>query len=853
VGVVSGSVLTVLSVNNGSIAVGLSVNRGDTGVSIGAVLPFGTGGSTGTGGVGTYVLTGGASIGNALVMSADNNSTLLVAADGGRWYLAVPQAANLTTSLIPAAPFTYNIGSPTYPWLNTYTQNLYVYGAVGANLTPDVNNFRSLGSPSIAWAQLYLGPANAPAYNTASGNIGYYGITAAETAASVTPSNYSYAPGDLRRYGATGGLFGSVPSTDDSAAWATAVSLGIAIIPAGWAFKIVSGATITGQMQLCGSGPTSQLYCDSAILTVISGNGSAIDNVWLGNITPPWLIQRNPANFGATITTLIKSSTAIGYQPTSNDPEYTSQAAAWNAAYGSSWSTQNIGPVLQFQGAASGIEISRIYGRFVRVNLQDAVQSSIHDCQFTGGKGVWSAITIDNCTNGVQRGYGNRAYNNVVTYASFCGITWFSNDDFTEYNNECDFCGESGLQTGQCGGVQFTSNVAGETSGTLTANWPYGTGTWYLGFNDGEIRTTTVTSVPTTTISWTGALTSGIIACAAVWGATGSPASIIDPRCYRGRIFGNTCSNNYFDGLDCLSIYPPIDATLSRHHIVDNYSYNNYGDGISVDGRLNSVNNNHIFNCGTFGIWGTCSDSLLDGNFVDNCNTRLISSVSAISALGLFAANKVSNSYINTSPSDNGTAIYAPQTAYGSNDLINNRVQGAALIFAGNPGQITGVYRGNVDTSTGLLSPQSFVVEIANNGGTLQHIFYSDASASGPGLYSKISGATSGGYTNTPTGTDASTAFAAGAKIGSAATNILWLNTNAQLSAASLLSAIVEFGNAADVLVQAVLESVDINGVTQNRLGLSFSLASTGALFALNTTNIAASHGIIVRFNGELA
>src|SRR5581483_6135879 len=65
-GSVSGTTLTVSSVSNGALAAGLIVNRGDTGASIGTILPFGTGGTTGTGNTGTYALSASASISGPL-------------------------------------------------------------------------------------------------------------------------------------------------------------------------------------------------------------------------------------------------------------------------------------------------------------------------------------------------------------------------------------------------------------------------------------------------------------------------------------------------------------------------------------------------------------------------------------------------------------------------------------------------------------------------------------------------------------------------------------------------------------------------------------------------------------------
>ena len=75
-------------------------------------------------------------------------------------------------------------------------------GGFSGNLIPNPTNTYTLGSPTNSWAQLYLGPSEAPVFDLASGNVGYYAKTAAEIAAGVTPVNYAYAPGDVRRYGA---------------------------------------------------------------------------------------------------------------------------------------------------------------------------------------------------------------------------------------------------------------------------------------------------------------------------------------------------------------------------------------------------------------------------------------------------------------------------------------------------------------------------------------------------------------------------------------------------------------------------------------------------------------------------
>lgn len=62
------------------------------------------------------------------------------------------------------------------------------------NLIPATSNTYTLGSPASSWAQLYLGPNNAPVLDTNSGNIGYYAQTSGEVYANVIPPSLAYPP-----------------------------------------------------------------------------------------------------------------------------------------------------------------------------------------------------------------------------------------------------------------------------------------------------------------------------------------------------------------------------------------------------------------------------------------------------------------------------------------------------------------------------------------------------------------------------------------------------------------------------------------------------------------------------------
>lgn len=63
--------------------------------------------------------------------------------------------------------------------------------APSASLIPSVDNTFTLGSPAFSWANLYLGPNHAPAFDATTGNIGYFARTAAEITAGVIPVSFA--------------------------------------------------------------------------------------------------------------------------------------------------------------------------------------------------------------------------------------------------------------------------------------------------------------------------------------------------------------------------------------------------------------------------------------------------------------------------------------------------------------------------------------------------------------------------------------------------------------------------------------------------------------------------------------
>lgn len=162
-------------------------------------------------------------------------------------------------------------GSP----VSAPVDNVSSIPTASANFIPTVDNTFTLGSPAFSFANLYLGPADAAAYDSVSGNIVYIARTAAEIAAGVTPSAYGYAVGDVRRYGAA-----LDSATDDTAALIRWARVGGALT-----FPVARTALITAEVPLVSN--TTITACGGANIQTATHDinffhGTSLSNV---NIT----------------------------------------------------------------------------------------------------------------------------------------------------------------------------------------------------------------------------------------------------------------------------------------------------------------------------------------------------------------------------------------------------------------------------------------------------------------------------------------------------------------------------------------------------------------------------------------
>lgn len=233
--------------------------------------------------------------------------------------------------------------------------------------------------------------------------------------------------------------FGADPTgtADSTAAIQAATNTGKAVCFPTGTYKMLGTVTYTGRVAWFGNG-NAIIQNDSTVLDVTNGTNSVVDNLQMQNITAPWIIYRNPANWAAVPSVVL--SNGPGYQPTVND------ADVWSGLT-TAQKNQDVGPKIYFHGNASSIQVSRITGRFVSILMYDTVNSIVNNCNFTGGKNFAGGIVFWNIDG--QSGTMNAAINNVVTYASFSGIIFARNFNAIVTGNNVQSVGESGIKTYQ--------------------------------------------------------------------------------------------------------------------------------------------------------------------------------------------------------------------------------------------------------------------------------------------------------------------------------------------------------------------------------------------------------------------
>jgi hypothetical protein len=255
-----------------------------------------------------------------------------------------------------------------------------------------------------------------------------YPRSPAEAIAGVVPTNYQHVWGDLRRYGAVGGPYGSIPSIDDSVPFAMAVATGSVVIPQGYAFKVVATDTeFAGQITMIGGGDTSQIYCDGQLLTVTYGSNSLFSNFYLDSITTPLVFQRN------VVTTVSTTATTIGPQTftasLAGATSGTLTAAIRNGEYSFRFSDGEIravtvtgGTAARWSGALSSTAGAITTAGVLTITVAGGTGIAVGQQVF--GKNIWNSTTVTNVSGTAVTLADPCSYSGTLAPVQFYSITF---------------------------------------------------------------------------------------------------------------------------------------------------------------------------------------------------------------------------------------------------------------------------------------------------------------------------------------------------------------------------------------------------------------------------------------------
>lgn len=338
----------------------------------------------------------------------------------------------------------------------------------------------------------------------------YFSTTAAETSAAVVPTDFSYPPGDVRRYNVKGDN-----ATDDTTAINNSLKVGyygVPIVFQPWMTCIITNlvlsvANTNVPPSVCGNGATLKAKAAaSGILVKIENPHSAWPSFQFDYFT---LNGNNLSTTGLEVhgsqrcnyTRLDIRGIAIG-TGTAGDGVglYLHSEASYGIYYNTFWRIQC------GQDSSGGASAS---GACARYGFYEYGPGPQYRCS---GNTFNICYARENGSAGWYIDYGqnthvdcaaelNLSYGLVIDNTS--GMSWYGG--YFEANK--------GTAT-----LTFTAVfVGGETSGTLTGNWNANTSAsqYSVTFSNGDVRTVTLTN-GATTATWAGGLSAGATATATI-------------------------------------------------------------------------------------------------------------------------------------------------------------------------------------------------------------------------------------------------------------------------------------------------------------------------------------------------
>lgn len=182
IGSSAGTVLTVNTVTSGTVVVGQTLCSSVTGLPLATITSFGTG----SGGSGTYNLSTTVNLPAPFTFLIDNNLTILVSADGSRWYLtSVNQTVTGLTA--PSGNSALAITTPVYSFGNTTDNPNFTFLGTGHLTVASIANTNIQGTTTNDTAPLgYRGEfesataGQAPITSTVNSNVVSVSLTAGD-------------------------------------------------------------------------------------------------------------------------------------------------------------------------------------------------------------------------------------------------------------------------------------------------------------------------------------------------------------------------------------------------------------------------------------------------------------------------------------------------------------------------------------------------------------------------------------------------------------------------------------------------------------------------------------------------
>ena len=384
-----------------------------------------------------------------------------------------------------------------------------IIGPVNINqsLIPAADNTYSLGSTTAAWAQLYLGANHAPALN--GGIVGYWPQTAAEFAAGVAPTIYSYQPGDLRRYGAdpTGVNDSTVAITNFFAVALANGGLSARLSPG--TYKITSTVTVNMTPSTGANAETYglTLLADGVVFNY-TGNSYAFDFVSAN--TEATMHGPLLAVHGANLLCTAAAAGGFRCRSVSGPGVRWWDCFVYGATAGAAWTELNDTAWCE----------NHHYRGCGAVNCR-----TIISFQVTGGTTSFARTYVDGMFGAgigdywFEVGGGTAVYDSRFTHLSgnFTSLAYFS---IGAAGSDADMEGTviDGLDCEANAAIASTWTAglaAGATAATLAAAWTHPTGTYTAIFSDGETRAATYTN-GSTAVTWTTGLTGAVTTAAIV-------------------------------------------------------------------------------------------------------------------------------------------------------------------------------------------------------------------------------------------------------------------------------------------------------------------------------------------------